>query len=84
MPSYVRVPDIIGEAKSPAPSEVVITKQLDSTSPLLFGDEVPTDSFAFGATGQTTGAYPAGSDIMMGDGSVRSLGSLTFGDFDLV
>jgi hypothetical protein len=84
MPSYVRVPEVVGEAESSAPSEVVITKQLDGTSPLLFGGEVPTDTFAFGATGQTTGAYPAGSNIVIGDGSVRSPGSLTFGDFDLM
>jgi hypothetical protein len=82
MPSYVRLPDVIGEAKSSAPSEVVVTKQLDSTSPKLLGADSPTDAFAFGAIDQRPDPY--GSNIMMGDGSVRSLGSLTFGDFDLV
>ena len=76
MPSdvFLKVEAVGGEKSSaPSVSEIGVTKSLDCTSPVLFGEEEAGNFFAYGGDSQTAGAHTGGMNVCFGDGSVRNV-----------
>ena len=73
MPIYIQYKPVRGETEGSTPSigEIVVTKHTDGTSPLLFDDSKPDDTFTFGDTNQTQGGHSGGIVVGMADGSIR-------------
>jgi len=93
MPIFMKMDGIDGkvESSSPPVSEIVVTKSMDATSPLLFDAAeffIPdgTSNITDG-TSNTADAHSGGVNLALCDGSVRltdtSLGTV-FSGFDLV
>ena len=76
MPTHdvvLKIETVEGARSAPSVSEIVVTKSLDCTSPLLFDEEAAARFFAFDGDSQTAGAHPGGINACLCDGSVRLL-----------
>ena len=70
---FLKMETVEGERSAPSVSEIVVTKSVDCTSPLMFDEEGAGSVFAFDGDSQTAGAHTGGINVCLGDGSVRSL-----------
>jgi prepilin-type processing-associated H-X9-DG protein len=78
---FLKVEAVEGERSAPSVSEIVVTKSLDSTSPLFFDEKDAGDLFAYDGDGATATPHTGGINVLLCDGSVRPLHGVT-GDFN--
>jgi prepilin-type processing-associated H-X9-DG protein len=70
---FLKVEAVEGERSAPSVGEIVVTKSLDCTSPLLFDEEGVGDLFAYRGDGGTATPHTGGMNVLLCDGSVRVL-----------
>lgn len=69
--AFLKIETVDGERSAPSIGEIVVTKSLDSTSP-LFSDTAEGGIFsAYDGDGEAAGAHPGGMNAVLCDGSVR-------------